>query len=145
MCGWTSNRLKYCEKIEPQDNLGALVKLTNQIWVQESAKTIKLQINYTHNVNRNKIISDCLTMKIVIMRYILHHRSFVRLWKPIVSIQVKIAKMASNPPKWANHVPNHPKMPRIAKLTWMMCFGWIITPWTMWVWKIGWFRLSMQH
>ena len=121
------------------------MRLTNQIWVQESAKTIKLQINYTHNVNRNKIILDILTMKLFIIRYIIHDRIFMRIWKPIVSIQVKIAKMASNPPRWANLIPNHPKQPGIVHLSWMMCCGPIITPWTAWVWKNGWFRVSMQH
>ena len=63
-----------------------LVKLTNQIWAQESAKTIKLQINYTHNVNWNKIILDFITMKLVIIRYIIENRSFMRILNPIVSI-----------------------------------------------------------
>ena len=35
------------ELFEPQENIGVLVRFTNQIWVQDSAKTIKLQINYT--------------------------------------------------------------------------------------------------
>ena len=84
-------------------------------------------------------------MKHVIIMYIIQYNIFVRIWKPIVSIQVKIAKMASNPPRWANHVPNHPKQPRIVELSGMMCCGPIITPWTTWVWKNGWFRVSMNH
>ena len=30
-------------------------------------------------------------------------------------------------------------------MAWLMCAGSMITPWTVWVWKTGWFRLSMQH
>ena len=48
-------------------------------------------------------------MKGIIIKYILQHRHFMRLWKPTMSIQVKIAKMASNTPRWAIHAPNHPK------------------------------------
>ena len=72
-------------------------------------------------------------MKLVIIRYIIHHSIFVRLLNPIVSIKVKISKMASNPPRWANLIPNHPKQPQIAELSWMMCFGPLITPWIVWV------------
>ena len=74
--------------------------------VQKLTKTINWEENYTHNVNMNKIIFHCLTLKHVIIRYILQHRIFVRIWKPNVSIQVKIPKLASNPPRWVNYAPN---------------------------------------
>ena len=45
-----------CEKFEPQENLGALVKLTNQICCENQQKPL-IEKQFTHtNVNRTKII-----------------------------------------------------------------------------------------
>ena len=52
-----------------------------------------------------------------IIMYIIHHKSLVRIWNLIVSIQPKIAKLASNPPRWANHVPTQPKQLQIDEWT----------------------------
>ena len=32
------------------------------------------------------------------------------LWKPNLSVHVKMAKLASIPPRWAKQAPNQPKM-----------------------------------
>ena len=38
----------YCDKLEPRENLGALVKLTNQIWCKTGKKpSNERQITYT--------------------------------------------------------------------------------------------------
>ena len=49
----------------------------------------------------------------------------------------KIAKLASNPPRWANLVPNLSKWPQIVEVAWLMCAGSIITPWKVCVYKNG--------
>ena len=55
--------------------------------------------------------------------FILHFESFVRLWEPNVSVQVKIFKLASISPRWTNHAPNNPKQPQIANWTWLKYVG----------------------
>ena len=51
--------------------------------------------------------------------FILHHKCFMRLRNHNVTVQMKLAKLASIPTRWANHAPNHPKWPQIYVLTWL--------------------------
>ena len=44
---------------------------------------------------------------------------FVRLGNPKMTIHVKLAKLASIPPRWAKLTPNQPKWPQIVVWTWM--------------------------
>ena len=39
--------------------------------------------------------------------------------KPKMSVHVKLAKLASIPPKWAKIAPNHPKWPPIIVWMWL--------------------------
>ena len=44
-----------CDKFEPQENLGALEKLTNQIWCKNQQKPL-IEKQFTHtNVNRTML------------------------------------------------------------------------------------------
>ena len=43
-------------------------------------------------------------------RFILHMVQFERLWKPNLSVHVKMAKLASIPPRWAKQAPNQTQM-----------------------------------
>ena len=74
--------------------------------MQNQQKTINWEAIYTHNVHKNRLNFDYITYKHVINGFILHHKSFMRIWDPIVNVQVKISKLASIPPMWANHAPN---------------------------------------
>ena len=74
---------------------------------------------YIDNVNRNWILFDCLTCEYVSNSFILHLEWFVRLRNPKMTIHVKLAKLASIPPRWAKHAPNKPKWKQIAVCTWM--------------------------
>ena len=65
--------------------------------------------------------------------FILNHKCFVRLGKLNVIVQVKLAKLASIPPRWAKLAPTQPKWPRMDVWTWMKCLGAIMTPWHVWV------------
>ena len=74
-------------------------------------KTIKREAIYTCNVNKKRLLFDYITLKHVIRNFILHLKWFMRLGNPNVTIQVKLAKLASIPPRWANHTPTNPKWP----------------------------------
>ena len=60
---------------------------------------------------------------------------FERLWKPNMSVHVKLAKLASVPPGWAKLTPTHRKWSQMVVWTWMKCVGAMITHWHVWVRK----------
>ena len=105
------------------------MRFTNQIWVQDSEKKHQIIVKLHTMIVGNKIIVDCLTLKLSLTGLEIHHKSFEWIWKPIVIENPKISKLASNPPRWANIVPNLSKWPQIDEVACMMCAGSIITPW----------------
>ena len=113
--------------------------------MQNQQKTIKTEAIYTCNVNWNRLLFDCLTLKHVSNRFILHQKFFVRLGKPKVTVQVKLAKLASISPRWDKHTPNHPKWTGIPMWTWLRWNGAIVTLWYAWVCKNRWVRGSRWH
>ena len=123
----------------------SLIETHKSNLMQNQYKTIKGEAIYTCNVNRNKILFDFLTLKHVINRFILHHKCFLRLWKPKMTVQVKLPKLASIPPRWAKHAPNQPKWPQFSVWTWLRWNGAIITLWYAWVCKNRWVRSSRWH
>ena len=65
--------------------------------MQKQQKNIKKKAIYTCNVNKNRLLFESLKLKHVINRFILHQKCFMRLGKPNVTVQVKLAKLASIP------------------------------------------------
>ena len=65
---------------------------------------------YIHSVNKNWILFEFITFEYVRNNYILHIIQFKRLWKTNLSVHVKLAKLASIPPRWAKLTPTQPKM-----------------------------------
>ena len=79
--------------------------------MQNQQKTIKGEQYYTSNVNRNKLLFDCLTCKYVSNRFVLHLKWFMKVGNPKMTVHVKLDKLASIPPKWDKLAPNQPKWP----------------------------------
>ena len=100
---------------------------------------------YMHSVNRNWILFDCLTCEYVYNNFIINFIQFMMFRKPNLSVHVKLAKLASIPPRWAKIAPTQPKWSWMEVGTWMKWLGEIMTPWNMWVWKIRWLRGSRVH
>ena len=65
---------------------------------------------YIHSVKISWILFDCITCQYVNNRFILHLVQFERIWKPNLSVHVKMAKLASIPPRWDKLAPNKPQM-----------------------------------
>ena len=99
-----------CENFDLQDDLGAQETLTNRITCKNQQKSMKEDQFYIYSVNGNWILFDCLTCEYVNNRFILHLVQFERIWNPNLSVHVKMAKLASIPPRWPKQAPNQPKM-----------------------------------
>ena len=74
---------------------------------------------YTTSVNSNWILFDYLTCDYFSNIFILHIKWLMRPRKPKMTVQVKLAKLASIPPRWDKHAPNQPKWPQIDAWTWL--------------------------
>ena len=93
---------------------------------------------YTCNVNWNLILFDYRMCEYVNNRYILHMVQFERLWKPNLSVHVKVTKFPSIPSRWAKLAPTKSKWSRMVVWRWLKCSEAIMTPWHVWVCKIRW-------
>ena len=105
--------------------------------MQNQQKTIKGEQIDTCNVNWNMLLFDCVTWKYVSNRFILHLNWFMMLWKPKMTVHVKLAKLASIYPMWDKLAPSKPKWPQIDVWTWLKWIRAIMTPYHVWVCKIG--------
>ena len=125
-----------CENFDLDKYLGALQNITNQFSYKNQQKNMKEEQFCIHSVNRNFILSYSLTCEYLNDMYILHMKWFVSIWKPKMSVHVKLAKLASIPPRCVKLAPTQPKWSRMEVCTWLRCDREIMTPWYAWVCKI---------
>ena len=56
---------------------------------------------------------------------------FKRIWNPNLSVHVKLAKLASIPPRWDKLTPTQSKSSLMEVWIWLRCVGAIMTPWNI--------------